>query len=683
MIKSAYLENWKTHHSSTFEFAKGTNVIVGKMGSGKSSIMDAISFALYGTFPSLAARKVSLEETIMSKPLKQDRAVVRLEFDYGGKGYTVERTVKRSGINEGSLKENGHLIAGPKTTDVTKKITEILEVSYDLFSRAIYSEQNQIDYFLRLSPAQRKEKFDELLGLDKYEKVRANAVTLANQVKKTAEDRKSFLTEQKKKIDGKELADLESRILQKEKEISQKTLALEAFEKDLIERENEVKKLEETGRIHKKLREAEVKAKSRIDSFSDEIARMKKKLDGTEGGKIKPLLEKAQESLRDNLGKKKALEKELAEAQKEVVSLKERRAAQKNALETGSKSLAGAKSIGAQCPICKRPMSEHDRTQLESELAGAQEKIKLEISSVEKLLENAAEQSRKIEGKIKETEKEKDLLSAQSEELRRLGEISSEILEKEKSKSELEKELVKISGEIGKAGFDEKRLSKVREEFYALRESCAKSRLEIKSSREIVKELELGAKRIREIEEQIKKLEAEAAEQEKAAEKLAIFNSALRQTQAELRNAMIETINEAMDEIWQKIYPYGDYTSARIMVEEGSYEIVVKQLNGEWARVEGILSGGERSSVALTMRIAVSLVLTQNLGWIILDEPTHNLDANSVKELSETMRTHLPEIIGQVFIITHDKEMEYAASGKLYVLEREKESDGVTKIAGE
>src|SRR3989344_4682034 len=224
MIKSAYLENWKTHHSSTFEFAKGTNVIVGKMGSGKSSIMDAISFALYGTFPSLAARKVSLEETIMSKPLKQDWAVVRLEFDYGGKGYTVERTVKRSGINEGSLKENGHLIAGPKTTDVTKKITEILEVSYDLFSRAIYSEQNQIDYFLRLSPAQRKEKFDELLGLDKYEKVRANAVTLANQVKKTAEDRKSLLTEQKSKAEQGKLEEYENRIAQKKLDAEEKSL---------------------------------------------------------------------------------------------------------------------------------------------------------------------------------------------------------------------------------------------------------------------------------------------------------------------------------------------------------------------------------------------------------------------------------------------------------------------------
>ncbi|HZX19940.1 MAG TPA: hypothetical protein VFF13_02915, partial [archaeon] len=104
--------------------------------------------------------------------------------------------------------------------------------------------------------------------------------------------------------------------------------------------------------------------------------------------------------------------------------------------------------------------------------------------------------------------------------------------------------------------------------------------------------------------------------------------------------------------------------------------------NNEWVRVEGILSGGERSAVALTLRIAVSLVLTQNLGWIILDEPTHNLDANSINVLSEVMRMHLPELIEQIFLITHDKELENAASGKLYVLEREKEKDGPTKILG-
>ena len=143
---------------------------------------------------------------------------------------------------------------------------------------------------------------------------------------------------------------------------------------------------------------------------------------------------------------------------------------------------------------------------------------------------------------------------------------------------------------------------------------------------------------------------------------------------------MVETINQAMSEIWAQIYTYGDYLDVKIIVDEGSYEIMVKSRNGEWIRVEGILSGGERSAVAITMRIAISLVLTQNIGWIILDEPTHNLDADSVSVLSEVMRNNLPELIEQIFLITHDKEMENAASGKLYSLEREKEKEGATKI---
>src|SRR3989344_9626560 len=119
MISSIYLENWKTHRNTALEFGKGTNVIAGKMGSGKSSVMDAISFALYGTFPNAFARKVSLEETIMAKPFRAEQSVVRLEFEYGKKNYVVERILKRKGISEAKLLENGKAIAGPKTTDVS------------------------------------------------------------------------------------------------------------------------------------------------------------------------------------------------------------------------------------------------------------------------------------------------------------------------------------------------------------------------------------------------------------------------------------------------------------------------------------------------------------------------------------------------------------------------------------
>ncbi len=682
MIKSISLQNWKTHLDTKFEFSMGTNVIVGRMGSGKSAVMDAISFALYGTFPSQASHKVSLEETIMSKPIKQDKSIVRLEFDYNEKSYSVERTVKRNGINEGSLKENGKTIAGPKQTDVTKKITEILEVSYDLFSRAIYSEQNQMDYFLRLSPAQRKEKFDELLGLDKYELVRNNATTLSNRIKKTAEDKKLFIAEQRSKNDPREIEKMAKRIAEKENEMHEKSAALEKAEKECAEKQAIVKQLEQKEKGHKILFETELGAKSKLESFKAEINRMRQKLGGAQAGEIKSMLEKAAEKLAKISAEKKSAEKEISGAAKTVTELKEKRAAQKNSLDAKSIGMANAKSIGAGCPVCRKPMAGHDREKLEKELGEEKEKIQKEITTTEKLLEKALEESEGCEKNLRETEKQKELAQRDAESAKRLGEISSEIAEKEKSKAAIEKELAKIAEQLSKEKFDDLALAKEREQFYSLRERAAKNRAEINSAKELQKELADALRRIMETQEQIEKWEKECSELEKAAQKLAIFTSALKSTQGELRYAMIETINSAMDEIWQKIYPYGDYTTAKIMVEEGSYEIMARQLNGEWARVEGILSGGERSSVALTMRIAVSLVLTQNLGWIILDEPTHNLDANSVKELSETMRTHLPQIIGQVFIITHDKEMEYAASGKLYTLEREKEKDGVTRVEG-
>jgi DNA repair exonuclease SbcCD ATPase subunit len=68
---------------------------------------------------------------------------------------------------------------------------------------------------------------------------------------------------------------------------------------------------------------------------------------------------------------------------------------------------------------------------------------------------------------------------------------------------------------------------------------------------------------------------------------------------------------------------------------------------------------------------------------LVLDEPTHNLDRRAIKELSVTLREHLPKIVDQIFIITHEEELESAASGYLYRLERNKEEDEPTKIVVE
>ncbi|MCR4335941.1 MAG: AAA family ATPase [archaeon] len=682
MIKGIRLENWKTHYNTELDFSKGTNVIVGKMGSGKSSIMDAISFALYGTFPTLATRKVTLEETIMAKPSKQDTAKITLEFDYNGKEYSVERIVKRKGINEGTLREAGKILAGPKTTETTKKIEEILEVSYELFSRAIYSEQNQIDFFLKLNPSQRKEKFDELLGLDKYEKVRTNSVTLANRLKRTIEDRKKFLQEQKNKSNPKELEEYEKRILEKEKDLIEKEKENSELEKEISEKEKILKQFEEKEKEHKFLKELEIQSRAKTESLTEQLKTSKEKLKGTKAEELAGKIKENKKILEGNEKEIEKIEKEIEKIEKKVSKIKEEIAVQKNRFNSNSKSVSAAQKLESNCPICKRPLSEHDKEKLEKELKEEEEKILKNTKELDSELEKELKELKKIEEELGKISKKNEVIEKEIHELERLKEISEELNEKEKQKNNLEKETEKVREMLKKTGFDEKEHEKHEKEFLGLKEKSAKIRAEISSGKELLKELNESVKRIKETEKQTKELETKIKGNEKATEKLAIFTSALKSTQGELRNMMVETVNQAMEEIWPRIYPYEDFLNAKIIVEEGSYEVMVKQRNEEWARVEGILSGGERSAVAITLRIAISLVLTQNLGWIILDEPTHNLDVNAVKELSETMRNHLPELIEQIFIITHDKEMENAASGKLYTLEREKEKDGPTKILG-
>ena len=134
-----------------------------------------------------------------------------------------------------------------------------------------------------------------------------------------------------------------------------------------------------------------------------------------------------------------------------------------------------------------------------------------------------------------------------------------------------------------------------------------------------------------------------------------------------------------MQEIWNELYPYGDFQSIRLHVSEGDYVLELQELDGSWVSAEHV-SGGERTLAALTLRMAFALVLAPQLRWLILDEPTHNLDIKAREELAKVLRERITEFIDQVFLITHDPILEDAVSGVLYRIEREKEKNGVAKV---
>ncbi|MFA6399275.1 MAG: hypothetical protein WCW44_02830, partial [archaeon] len=271
-------------------------------------------------------------------------------------------------------------------------------------------------------------------------------------------------------------------------------------------------------------------------------------------------------------------------------------------------------------------------------------------------------------------EKNKDLYKLEA-----LEKQATESEQKRKQLEALVEELPKVKKQLIELGFDKKKLDAIREEVYKKKSSVSVSESKIKSKLELKKSYENTLTKIAIIKRSIDDLEKEMLKNEDAAKNMGVFSNCLIATQVELRESLLETINSAMSSIWSAIYPYKDFTDAKLCVVEEGYDLQVKTINNGWVRVEGVLSGGERSAAALCIRIAFALVLTKKLSMLILDEPTHNLDSNAVAKLSEMLREEMPKLVEQIFVITHDKQLENAASSNLYLLTRNKDVDESTK----
>ncbi len=679
MIESINLKGWKTHYDSSFEFGKGTNVLIGAMGSGKSSVMDAVCFALFGTFPSLQSRRVSLEEVIMTKPHQAEEAIVELAFSYGKKDYRVERKIKKKGSTEAKIWCDGRVLAGPKPRDVNKAVEKAIEINYNLFSRAVYSEQNEIDSFLRLTPSERKTKFDELLDLQRYEVVRGNAVSASNKLRTMAKAKAVLVKEQKDSLDKKGETELLKRIGAKEKEnktleekARRKTLEVEWFVK-------EIKALEEKEKEFRKIKE-ELGAKKAIISELEKTVEETKK----EAGK---------KSLEEIKKEKEALEKEIKKLEKKILDSKKKEEeerkkktgfgkeaalSQKKAEEL-NEHLKEFKGLGAECPTCRQKLEIKTREKLVQE---TEEGIRKASTKFEETLKKEAEANviiEKLKRELEESTAKKEKAREEEIKLGQLKEAIVKLAEKERQVENIAKEIAVLEKCFKEINFDEKELLDKRKKAIETKAGAESAKKEIEANLQLVKEIKTGIERIEKTKKQIIEWEEKIKALESGFENMKFFENSLIAAQAELREMLIATINEAMHDIWQRIYPYKDYVSAKMDVEKGSYELKAKEKGGNWVRVEGILSGGERSAAAICIRIAFSLVLARNLSWLILDEPTHNLDTAAVETLGKMMQLHLPSIVEQVFVITHNSEMKKAASASLYILEREKDDDAATK----
>src|SRR3990172_3203216 len=164
--------------------------LTGPTGSGKSSLIDAIVFSLYGSVPRLGQRDVA---PIVS--LGRLEARVRFEFSLDGTDYTVARVVRRTKTGastaEARLERDGEVLAGT-ADEVTESVVRLLGLDFDHFTKSVVLPQGQFAAFLHDRPADRQKLLRELLDLGVYERMRE----LANQRRAAAEAKVQVLQTQ-------------------------------------------------------------------------------------------------------------------------------------------------------------------------------------------------------------------------------------------------------------------------------------------------------------------------------------------------------------------------------------------------------------------------------------------------------------------------------------------------------
>lgn len=139
--------------------------IFGDTGSGKSTILDCINFALFG-------KVERSREKLDIINYRSEAAEVKFEFDVLTEGkrrrYAVERSIKKkSGLHKAVLYEDDACIADNAST-VTKKITDILGVDAEDFRKCIALPQGEFSQFVKSQPSERIALIERLFSLSKY-----------------------------------------------------------------------------------------------------------------------------------------------------------------------------------------------------------------------------------------------------------------------------------------------------------------------------------------------------------------------------------------------------------------------------------------------------------------------------------------------------------------------------------
>ena len=689
MITSIELGDFLAHSETKLEFEKGVTIFVGENGAGKSSIIDGITFSLFGQH----TRKSN--KGLIKRGSNQGYS--KIEFSINGKQYETVRKIDSKGglvatFSEITKEGRVEIAAGERKQfgeSMTEQVEKTIGMDFEKLKIASIVQQGELNSIINAKPKEFKELLNAIIGIDKLD------VASESMKKVTKEFREKIKTDLgyddthieilERDLERSHLEIKEAEPEKKQLELKQKQIheELKKLQKEL---EIETPKVDKIKQLELRKDELLRYVKETMKEIQQKISENERKIRDCEGCfeeiKLKvdfeSKIQKVEEAVEDTL-------KKIQEMTSQIASLKEKQIlASKLQLKDN------------KCPVCDSIVEKlnpfFQEEHIKEEIIKLQENIKLK----EKERDMYTQKKKEFLEKVQKTRDAEATLRAHSINTKEeLMEIQKETqIQKAKLPMMDNNDLKEISQmddhskvifenilklEVDTKGFSEK-------EFLNLKNTISEKQTSLSQMDQqvggILEKIDKAKRQIETIEKVILEL--------KIVKK---YVSKLDKVQTNIfsRDGSVATSlrSWALNSISVKASEYLSFLNTkiqRIALSEKARDVSIACYSKTEVLELESLSGGEKVSVALALRLGMaSLLGSSNLNLMILDEPTTHLDAERKKSLVRVL-SQLTEISNsqtpmQFLIITHDAEIfEDSNVEQIYKFESKEEGSKVIAL---
>jgi len=690
-IDVVQLENIRSHIKSTVPFTRGFNCVVGGVGCGKSSVLYAVDFALFGGSIARGFDYLLRE--------RADYGRVSVQFSQHGKIYKITRGLQRKGAGISQdfeqlfLYEDDTLIASVKNDAVAEQIKAITGLDRDLYREIVWFRQEHLKELLDVPPRDRQRRLDELFGISDYEVAWSNIA----QYQRDYETEKRVYAKDPDVNNLEKLSDDYNRVSEEFTllEIDFETLLqkLSIAKRVLEEAEQNLKALEEKKLRVEELKRKEIQSHTKLQSITHTITSLSQRIEDKKTLIDNLCQRQVSMASQKNLYLTKLnqaglpanypldqLTSFLASFDDKISHLRGEQEAASKGIQTDQKRTSQL-SQEDKCPLCIQPLSGQYKTDLlqriEQENVERQRvinRLRLDVADLQKAKTIASEAYSGLQTCLT---RETDLNARITEEEDNLVKLNAELENQQKLESDQRNQYLMIQTEITNYDLSDLDTARTRREQTFKQYCTLDSELRLKEGRkkDLMRRIDEAKMRIDIAQEKAEKIE----KLDHILELLGAIRDVYRSIQPKLRVEFVKILRNFIQQILDNLV--GSETPLLNIVVDETYTPYAKSESGI-DRDVSVLSGGERTLLAFAYRLGLGQLIMQSrtghgLSLLMLDEPTENLGSEdgSIERLAEAISRL--KSIEQIIAVTHSEAFADKAE---HVITLEKEA-GNSKLS--